>query len=103
MVESGQRSLGELRSRLLASEGQAFVRLAVDAGLRTVWYLDAVAGAPAEPHGWQEQVWRYADALFIAASVPSAVLAAALVSQSEGILALAGHEIPFPVLQEQAS
>jgi hypothetical protein len=70
MVESGQRSLGELRSRLLVSEGQAFVRLAADAKLRTVWYLDAVAGAPAEPPGWQEQVWRYADALFIAASVP---------------------------------
>jgi hypothetical protein len=103
MVESGQRSLGELRPRLLASEGQAFVRLAVDAGLRTVWYLDAVAGAPAKPPGWQGQVWRYAGALFIAASVPSAVLAAALVSESAGTLALAGHEIPFPGLQEQAS
>ena len=103
MVESGQRSLSELRSRLLASGGQAFVRLAADAGLRTVWYLDAAAGAPAEPPGWQEQVWRYADAVFIAASVPSAALAAALVSESAGNLALAGHEIPFPALQEQTS
>jgi hypothetical protein len=79
------------------------VRLVVDAGLRTVWYLDVIAGAPADPPGWQEQVWRYADALFIATSVPSATLAAALDSESGGILVLAGHEIPFPVLQEQTS
>jgi hypothetical protein len=54
------------------------VRLVADAGLRTALYLDVLAGTPAEPPGWQEQVWRYADVLFSAASVPSATLAAAL-------------------------
>jgi Putative DNA-binding domain len=102
-MESGQKSLSELRSRLLAGDGRAFVRLVVCAEPCTVWYLDALAGAPSEPPGWQEQVWRYADASFIAASVPSAMLGAALHSDSGGTLALAGHEILFPTLQEQVS
>lgn len=102
-MESGHKSLGELRSHLRSTDGQALVRVAADAGLQTVWYVDVVAGPPAEPPGWQEQVWRYADALFIADSVPSATLAAALNSESGGIIALAGYEIPFPALQEQAS
>ena len=97
-MESGQKSLSELRSRLLASDGQAFVRLVVDAGLRTVWYLDAIAGAPAEPPGWQEQVWRYADVLFIATSVPYATLAAALDSESGGTLAPGRTRDPLPCL-----
>jgi hypothetical protein len=58
-MESGQKSLNELRSSMLASDGQVFVRLVVDAGLRTVWYVDVVVGAPADPPGWQSQIWRY--------------------------------------------
>ncbi len=43
-MESGQKSLSELRSRLLVGDDQAFVRLVADAGLRTVLYLDVLAG-----------------------------------------------------------
>jgi hypothetical protein len=50
-TESGQRSLSGLRSSL-ASDGQVFVRLVVDAGLRAVRYVDVVAAAPTEPPGW---------------------------------------------------
>jgi hypothetical protein len=102
-MESGQKSLSELRSRLLAIDGQAYVRLVVGAEPCTVWYLDALMGAPAEPPGWQEQVWRYVDVSFVAASVPSPTLEAALYSERGGPVALAGHEILFPALQEQVS
>lgn len=102
IMESGQRSLSGLRSSL-PSDGQAFVRLVVDAGLRAVRYVDIAVGAPTEPPGWQPQIWRYSDALFIAAPVPSATLAEALDSTSGGVLALAGHELSFPVLSEQVS
>jgi hypothetical protein len=102
-MESGQRTLSELRSGLAASDGQAFVRVAADAELRTVWYVDAVAGAPAEPPGWQSQVWRYSDATFIAAHVPSAALAAVLGSAGGETLTLGDYVLPFPVLSEQAS
>jgi hypothetical protein len=102
-MESGQKSLSELRSRLLAIDGQAYVRLVVGAEPCTVWCLDALMGAPSEPPGWQEQVWRYADVSFVAASVPSPTLEAALRSERGGPVALAGHEILFPALQEQVS
>lgn len=102
-MESGQKSLDELRSSLMASDGQVFVRLVADAGLRTVWYVDVVAGAPAEVPGWQPQIWRYSSASFLATPVPSATLATALDSTSGGTLALRGHELPFPALSEQAS
>ena len=91
---SDQGTLRELRSSLAASGGQAFVRVVADTELRTVWYVDVVAGASEDHPGWQPHAWCYLDATFIAAQVPSALLAAVLGSADAGTLALEDFKFP---------
>ena len=99
-MESIETTLSEVRASLLASDGQAFVRLVGDAGLQTVWHVDIVAGAPADPPGWKPQVWRYAEASFVAEQVSRASLAEALSSESTRTLCLSDFKVSIPPLQE---
>ena len=103
LMENGQRTLSDLRSGLAARGGMAFVRVAVDARLRTVWYVDVVVGAPDDPPGWQPQVWRYSEAMFIASQVEITALTAALDSAGGQTLALSEYVLPFPALSARLS
>lgn len=103
LMESGQRTLSDLRSGLASRGGMAFVRMAADARLRSVWYVDVVVGAPNDPPGWQPQVWRYSEAMFIASQVEIAALTAALDSAGGQTLALDDYVLPFSALSEQVS
>ena len=69
--------------------------------VNAVWHIDAVVAPPAEPPGWQPQVWEYDEVTFIAAQASSRALAAALDPDDAQILSLGGYDLTFPVLHEQ--
>ena len=66
-----------------------------------MWHVDAVVAPPAEPPGWQPQVWEYDEGTFIAARESSRALAAALDPDDAQTLPLGGYDLTFPVLHEQ--
>jgi hypothetical protein len=90
-----------LRASFSALGAQAFIRVAVEARRRAVWYIDAIVAPPSDPPGWQPQVWEYADVTFIAAQVPAAALAAALDPADAQVLPLGGYRLTLPVLSDQ--
>lgn len=102
-MDSGQRTLSDLRSGLASRDGSAFVRMAADARLSAVWYVDVVVGTPVDPPRWQPQVWRYSDAVFIASQVEMAALTAVLDPAGGKTLALDDYVLQFPALSEQVS
>jgi hypothetical protein len=100
-MESGSGTLAGLLVSLSAIDGEVFIRAAVRAGSRAVWHVDAVVAPPAEPPGWQPQVWEYDEVTFIAARESSRALAAALDPDDAQVLSLGGYDLTFPVLHEQ--
>lgn len=100
-VESGSGTLAGLLASLSAIDGEAFIRAAVCTGNRAVWHVDAIVAPPAEPPGWQPQVWEYDEVTFIAALASSRALAAALDPGDAQVLSLGGYGLTFPVLHAQ--
>jgi Putative DNA-binding domain len=100
-VEMGSGTLAGLLASLSATGGEVFIRAAVRTGSRAVWHFDAVVAPPAEPPGWQSQVWDYDEVTFIAARASSRALAAVLDPDDAQILSLGDYDLTFPVLHEQ--
>ena len=100
-VEMGSGTLAGLLASLSATEGEVFIRAAVRTDSRAVWHFDAVVAPPAEPPGWQPQVWDYDEVTFIAARASSRALAAVLDPDDAQILSLGDYDLTFPVLHEQ--
>jgi hypothetical protein len=100
-VETGRGTLAGLLAILSEINGEVFVRVAVRTGSRAVWHVDAVVAPPGEPPGWQPLVWEYDEVMFIAAGSSSRALAAALDRDDAQVLSLGGHDLTFPVLNEQ--
>jgi hypothetical protein len=100
-VESGSGTLTGLLATLSSIGGEVFVRVAVRTGSHAVWHVDAVVAPPADPPGWQLQVWEYDEVTFIAGKASPAALAAALEPGDAQVLSLGGYDLTFPVLNEQ--
>jgi hypothetical protein len=100
-VETGSGTLAGLLAMLSGTDGVVFVRAAVRTGSHAVWHVDAVVAPPADPPGWQPQVWKYDEVTFIAAQASSRALAAALDPGDAQVLPLGGYDLTFPVVQEQ--
>ena len=100
-VETGSGTLAGLLAMLSEMDGEVFVRAAVCTGSHAVWHVDAVVAPPADPPGWQPQVWEYDEVTFIAARASSRALAAALDPGDAQVLSLGGYDLTFPVVHEQ--
>ena len=100
-MESGQGALSGLQNTLSASDIKVFIRTAVRSRQHAVWYLDAIAGPPTEPPGWEPRVWEYEEVSFIAAQVSSRALAAAFDPDDAQVLPLGGFDLTLPVLSGQ--
>lgn len=99
-MENGSGSLATLLASLGGLDVQAFVRVACQAERGAVWHVDAIVGPPAEPAGWQAEVWKYDQVTFIAGQVPSRALAAALDPDDAQVLQLGRHALTLPVLAD---
>jgi Putative DNA-binding domain len=99
-VESGQSSLGALVALLEAVDAGALVRVAFGTRRHDMRYVDAIVAPPGVPAGWQPKRWEYEDVTFVAASVSSRALAAALSRDDAQVLPLGGYDLTLPVLSE---
>ncbi len=100
-METGSGTLVGLLDGLSAIDGEVFIGAAVRTGSHAVWHVDAVVAPPAEPPGWQPQVWEYDEVTFIAGQASSRALAAALDPGDAQVLSLDGYDLTFPVLHGQ--